>query len=127
LDLAIFAICAVICLQVFTQAHIESSRSAAQSQLGIEAQRVAELFKMEGNDAEALASKLNADRSGNTLSWYYDHDLQAVGTADKAHYTLTCVIDDSRAVKVAKITLMEGSTLLLEYDVSSYAMRGGGS
>jgi len=125
LDILIFTICALICLQVFAQAHLESSRSAAQSQLGIEAVRVAELFKAGNTDTNSLAVLLEAERDGNTLSWYYSKDLDAV-TKGEAFYTLTCVIDDSQVVKLAKITLSEGPLQLLEFEVSTYSLRGGG-
>ena len=124
LDLAIFVICAIICLQVFAQAHVESSRSAAQSVLGIEALRVAELFKADYQDSESFAMRLNASCEDDTLTWYYDLALEAV-SVDEAHYVLTCVIDDSRPVRVATIMLREGEALLFEYDVSCYAGGGG--
>ena len=139
LDLVVFVFCAVICLQVFAQAHVESSRSAALSQLGIKAERCAELFKAGYSDAASLAVKLNGEHDGEsgesgesgergesgTISWYYDRDLQTVGSSE-AFYTLTCAIDGSRAVKVARITVTEGpegseeQLQLLEYVVSSY-------
>ena len=127
LDLVIFLLCTIICLQVFVQAHAESSRSAAQSQLGIQAQQLAELFKAGYTDADSLAAKVmvehGAERNGTTLTWYYDQDLQPVDSR-KAYYTLTCAIDDSQTIKVAKITLSEGLLQLLEYDVSSYSLSG---
>jgi type II secretory pathway component PulJ len=43
LDLLIFAVCAIICLQVFAQARQETDRSLALTQLGMEAQGGAEL------------------------------------------------------------------------------------
>jgi len=126
LDVAIFAICAVICLQVFAQAHLESNRSAVQSQLGIEAQKVAELFKGGYNDPESLAALLHAQRCGNTLNWYYDQDFKPTTiTNSESYYVITCVIDDSQVVKVARITLVEGQTNLLELVVSSYTLSGG--
>ena len=126
LALVIFVVCAVICLQVFSQANAESARSAAQSQLGIEAQRLGELFKAGYDDSESLVAKVGGERDGDTLRWYYDKDLQVVAKND-AYYTLTCAIDGSGVVKVAKITLNEGPTQLLEYDVSSYSPSGGGN
>jgi len=123
LDLVIFIICAIICLQVFAQAHTESQRSEAQTQLGIRAQEVAELFKAGYSDADSLAGKLGAQQQDDTLAWYFDNSLQPVDEAH-AHFTLSCVIDDSQPVRQAKITLDEGTTQLLEYDVSSYYPAG---
>jgi len=125
LDILVFTVCALICLQVFAQAHIESSRSAAQSQLGIEAERIAEYFKAGNSDTKSLAALLDGDRDGDTLSWYYNRDLEPVGS-DEAFYVLACRIDASHAVKVARITLMEGTQKLMEFEVSSYRLSGGG-
>ena len=125
LDILVFTVCALICLQVFAQAHIESSRSAAQSQLGIEAERIAEYFKASNGDTGSLASLLDGERDGDTLTWYYNRDLEPV-TSDEAFYILTCKIDGSHAVKLARITLTEGTTKLMEFEVSSYRLSGGG-
>lgn len=125
LDLVIFSVCAIICLQVFASAHLESVRSAALSQLGIEAQGIAELFKSGSGDVASLASLPAAQREGDTVVWYYDQDLFAT-TKDEAHFVLTCVVDESQPVKEAHIILNEGSERLFEYKVSSYRLGGGG-
>jgi len=118
LDLVILVFCTIICLQVLAQAHSESSRSAAQTQLGIQAQQLAELFKGGYCDADALATKMEVQPDGNTLTWYFDADLVAVDK-DAARYTLRCTIDDSQRIRMAVITLSDGPAQLLEYRVSS--------
>jgi hypothetical protein len=120
LDLVIFVLCAVICLQVFATAHVESARSSALSQLGIEAQRMAELFKEERGGLDALASLPAAEREGDMLSWHYDKDLLPVTGADEAYFTLRCAVDGSQPVAQALITLTEGTEQLFAYDVRSY-------
>jgi type II secretory pathway pseudopilin PulG len=124
LDLVIFAICAVICLQVFAEARREADRSEAITQLGIEAQEVAELFKSGQSDPESLAASTRATVEGSTLTWYYDHDLDET-QSDKAFFIMTCVIDDSQPVKLAKISLNEGSLELFDYAVARYYPAGG--
>jgi Tfp pilus assembly protein PilE len=127
LDLVIFAVCAVICLQVFAEAHLESARSAALSQLGIEAQEVAELFKAGADDIEALAAIAalpGAQQEGDTVRWYYAQDLSPASGED-VRFTLSCTIDGSQPVKQARIVLDEGSMELFAYDVKSYRSTGG--
>ncbi|MDR2106384.1 MAG: hypothetical protein LBP24_03145 [Coriobacteriales bacterium] len=124
LDLVIFAVCAIICLHVFAEAHRESTRSAALSQLGVEAQEVAELFKAGADDTEALAALPSAQQEGGTVRWYYSQTLSPVSSED-AYFTLSCTIDDSQPVKQALIALDEGSTQLFAYDVRSYHGVGG--
>jgi Tfp pilus assembly protein PilE len=125
LDLAIFSVCAIICLQVFASAHLESVRSAAFSRLGTEAQEIAETFKAGADDVAALASRPASQREGDAVVWYYDQDL-APTSRDEAYFVLTCVVDDSQPVKQARITLREGTEQLFEYEVSSYRLGGGG-
>jgi hypothetical protein len=146
LDLVIFAICAVICLQVFGAARVESTRSAALSQLGIEAQGLAELFKASYGDTAALEALPNVQREGDALVWYYDQNLLPVdgaggadgtdgasgtdGVGDRSYFVLRCTVDNTGAVKQARITLLEGATPalatpLFEYQVSSYRPVGG--
>jgi Tfp pilus assembly protein PilE len=128
LDLVVFAICAVICLQVFAEARQEADRSEAITQLGIEAQEIGELFKSGQSDAASLAAATNATLNGSTLTWYFDHDLKEA-QSDKAYFVMTCVIDDSQPVKQAQISLAEalaeGSENLFDYDIRSYTPRGG--
>jgi hypothetical protein len=123
LDLAIFSICAIICLQVFAGAHLESVRSAAFSRLGIEAQEIAEAFKSGTDDVATLALRPASQREGDAVVWYYDQDLSPT-SRDEAYFILTCVIDDSQSVKQARITLREGADQLFEYEVSSYRRAG---
>jgi uncharacterized membrane protein YgcG len=123
LDLVIFAICAIICLLVFAEARTESVRSAALSQLGVEAQEVAELFRLESGDTATIATSIaalpNAQQDGDTIIWYYDRELSPT-TDDGAYFVLACAIDESQPVRQAHITLDEGETRLFTYDVSSW-------
>jgi uncharacterized membrane protein YgcG len=128
LDLVIFATCAIICLLVFAEARTESVRSAALSQLGVEAQEVAELFRLGSGDTTAIATSIaalpNAQQDGDIITWYYDRELSPT-TDDKAYFVLACAIDESQPVRQAHITLDEGETRLFTYDVSSWAERTG--
>jgi hypothetical protein len=119
LDFVIFAICAAICLMIFAEARSESVRSAALSQLGLEAQEIAELFRSGTDDAEQIAALPDAQRDGDAVVWYYNRELLST-TGDRAYFTLTCAIDETQLVKQARITLSEGETQLLEYTVSAY-------
>jgi hypothetical protein len=126
LDLVIFAICAIICLMVFAEARTESVRSAALSQLGAEAQEVAELFRLGSGDTASIAALPNARQEGDTITWYYDRELSPT-TDDKAYFVLACVVDKTSVVRQARITLNEESTQLFAYDVSDYFFGGDSS
>jgi Tfp pilus assembly protein PilE len=124
LVLVIFVICAVICLQVFAAAHLESARSAALSRLSIEAQEIAEVFKSGADETALLAALPDARQEGGAIVCAFDQNLSLV-PSDQAYFTLTCVVDDSQPVRKARIVLTEGSTELFAYDVSSYRLGGG--
>jgi Tfp pilus assembly protein PilE len=124
LVLVIFAVCAVICLQVFASAHLESARSAALSRLSIEAQELAEVFKSGADETTLLAALPAARQEGDVIICAYDQNLSPV-SGGQGYFTLTCVIDDSQPVKKARIVLAEGSTELFVYDVRSYRPGGG--
>jgi hypothetical protein len=124
LDLVIFAFCAAICLQVFGQAHLESARSAALSQLGIEAQGAAEAFRSSGGDVEALAGLPGAQRTDDGIVWYFDQGLEPVAE-DEAYFVLSCAVDSSQPVKQARIALSEEGEQLFEYEVKSYQLARG--
>lgn len=130
LDLLIFAVCAVICLQVFAYAYGESVRSTAISELGIEAEQIAEQFKAGDGKLSAIdaASYPNSRQEGSTFFLYYDQKLNAA-SSDNAYFILSCAIDSSQPLKQAKIVLVETagdtSTQLFEFNVSSYRLSSG--
>ena len=130
LDLLIFAVCAVICLQVFAHAYRESVRSTAISELGVEAQQIAEQFKAGNGQLSAIeaATYPNSYQDGDRVFLYYDQELNAAG-ADDAHFILSCEIDSSQPLKQAKIVLTEviggSSSQLFAFDVSSYQLASG--
>jgi Tfp pilus assembly protein PilE len=136
LNLVIFALCAAVCLQVFAQAKITSDRSEALSHMSIEAQTVAENFKVLNGDAARLSSALGATREGNTLWLYYDADFKQVSSASEASHTLIVNIETVGSIKVAHIEAFssvdkdpdtQGQGPLLTLDVKRYVAAGGGA
>ncbi len=122
--LTIFAICAVICLQVFAAANTESDRSLAITEIGIMSQKIAEGFKAHDGSITSLEVTKDAERSGDTYSWYFDDKLNTTA-ADKARFVLSCSIQDQNDLKVAELTLSEGQSELFSYNVSKYVgLRG---
>jgi hypothetical protein len=120
LDVVIFAICALVCLQVFASAKTSGSQSAAYSSLGIEAQSLAEDFSACKGDATLLARNFNADLEGNTITLYYDKDLNRVQKDDNVVFFLRCEVDASAPVKEAHISLTQGSKQLFSFTVCAY-------
>ncbi|HBT95183.1 MAG TPA: hypothetical protein DEB24_03350 [Coriobacteriia bacterium] len=115
----IFAVCSIICLQVFAASEQERIRSLAMTELGITSQRIAEAFKADGGDINGSDLVDSAERVGSLYVWSYDKDLNVV-EREEAYFTLTFEAagsDKTNRVEVATITLSEGSSELFSYDV----------
>lgn len=118
----IFAVCAIICLQVFGASERERVRSMAMTELGITSQQIAETFKADGGEIGGLDFIDQAVSQGDSYIWYYDKNLEPV-QGEKAYFTLTFeagVFDETAGIETARITLSEGSTELFGYDVGVY-------
>jgi Tfp pilus assembly protein PilE len=63
LNMFIFAVCAVVVLQVFAESQLTTSRSAATAQLSLDAEALAENFKASGGEPGAQ-------------TYYYDSNLE---------------------------------------------------
>jgi len=141
LDLVVFALCAIISMQVFFEARMTSNQSAALSHMTIEAQIIAETFKAKDGDAEAIALAVRAMNSssasgsviviekGELITIYYDRDFKLT-TKDAASYRIECAIDGSGPVKIAHITVHDRTKEIFSLEVRDYvpghSVRGGG-
>jgi len=141
LDLVVFALCALISMQVFFEARIISNNSSALSHLTIEAQVIAETFKAKDGNAEAIVlavrSRNNASASGSIvviekdsiITFFYDRSF-LLTTQDDAYYRIECVIEGSGALKVAHIKVYDKVKEIFSLEVRDYilspAPRGGG-
>jgi len=88
----VFALCAVVALQVFTEAKMTTDRAAALSTLTIEAKELAGYYKVTNGDvSELVASGVRGDfgelSSSGVLRYYYDRDFQLT-EANASYYWL---------------------------------------
>jgi ABC-type lipoprotein release transport system permease subunit len=128
LDIVVFALCAVISLQVFIEARMVSAHSAALSHMSIEAQVIAETVKACDGKADAVVASLavpdinleeKTDQGTSRFALYYDKDF--LRSSDSSlRYVLVCTIDTSRPVVVAHIEAYDKEDLLLNFDVKDY-------
>jgi len=115
LDLVVFALCAVVSIQVFIEARVTSSQSSALSHLSIEAQAIAETFKANDGNIAAMIAALDMAQDATQLSFfegsgivrYYDSSFNLVADKDEARYQIHCRIDASKALKIAFITVID--------------------
>ncbi|MDR1714162.1 MAG: hypothetical protein LBR39_08455 [Coriobacteriales bacterium] len=92
LNLLVFAICAVVCIQVFSTAKVASEQSAAYSALSAEAQSQISAFKAntEGYSPQTL---------------YFDQEFAPVSEA-AAVYTLRCETGSDSGLATISLTAL---------------------
>ncbi|MCL2756743.1 MAG: hypothetical protein FWD43_01520 [Coriobacteriia bacterium] len=142
LDLVVFALCAIISMQVFFEARMTSNQSSALSHMAIEAQIIAETFKAKDGNAEAIVSAVRSMNTssasgsvmvieeGKLITIYYDRDFKLT-TKDDASYRIECRIDSSGAVKIAHIAVYDRTKEIFSLEARDYvpssSVRGGGA
>ena len=138
LDLVVFTICAIVSIQVFFEAQMIKERSSALSHLSVDAQIYAETFKASDGDPQLMARAFElteviseSEMDGKTIIIsYYDNQFAPTRFRDDARYRIECVIDNSKDLKTAQITIIDRESELLSIEVKDYSpayAAGGGS
>ena len=114
LDLVVFALCAIVAMQVFVEARSTSAQSSALSHLSIEAQVIAETFKANDGDSDAtiaaLQQRVNVTRinsAADTFVCFFDASFNSVADEANARYSIYCTIDARQALKMASIKVYD--------------------
>jgi len=130
LNMLIFALCAVIALQVFVEGKLVTDGSAALSGLTMEAKNLAGYYKVSSGDLSDLVSygasegSLNRSSEG-VLTYYYDANIQLTD-ASNAHYLLTLTPASStqssiKSIEISAIKLNKGvEEHLFSFEVVNY-------
>jgi hypothetical protein len=117
LNMLIFALCAVVTLQLFAVAKTTIDQSHALTRLSIEAESLAESFKAVDGQVDALEELLGEDLGSDlVLTRYYDSEL-APAAAEAAAYTLECHLGPKDGLAAATITASSGPEQLLSIEV----------
>ena len=83
-----FAISSAICVQLFAGAHTISQRSKGIQMAVVNAQSVAEGFRVFGSDMETLASFWNTTPTGNSFVAWFNDDWENVGYSERFSMTV---------------------------------------
>ena len=107
LNMLVFALCAVIALQVFAEAKMTTDRSAALSTLTIEAKDLAGHYKVTNGDVSELVSgavrgSFGELNSSGVLTYYYDRSFELT-EASNAYYWLELAPVQGMGASVAAI------------------------
>ncbi|MDR1087745.1 MAG: hypothetical protein LBL23_00405 [Coriobacteriales bacterium] len=131
LNMLMFAVCAVVALQVFAQGRIATDESAALTILTLDAETLAETYKTTTGELGTLASSLeDRDHAGELtgegkLVYYYNNQLEP-SSADDARYTLvlTPVAGTDGPVNTIAIAGYTDQRQLFGFEASQYQPRG---
>ncbi len=127
LNMLIFALCAVVVVQVYAEGKLATDESAALTTLTLEAETLAETYKTTHGDLGVLAQSMSEREipgeysDKDTLAYYYDNDLKPSGAED-ARYSLilTPSTGASDLVHVIVIAAYDGEDQLFSIEVAQY-------
>ncbi|MDR1359288.1 MAG: hypothetical protein LBJ48_08085 [Coriobacteriales bacterium] len=133
LNMLIFAACAVVALQVFAQGRIATDESAALTILTLDAETLAETYKVGNEELGQLASSLEdsglkGELTGEgSLVYYYNNQLE-ISSAEDARYTLvlTPVASTGGPVGVIEIAGYDRQRQLFGFEITQYRPDGQG-
>jgi hypothetical protein len=111
-----FALCATVCLQLFSAARIKSENSRQTSAAIVKAQSAAEIFKAEDGDRAAIAARLSASNEGQTLLVYYDQAWNSVGMPTERSLALT--MEQTGSLVTARIVVTYNGAVVFELHVA---------
>ena len=114
ISLLLFAFCAAICVQIFYASNKRTNGAEAMSKAVFEATTVAELYKANGGDLQAVADSFNPSQAwymNGVLSVYFDENWNETlvpmlrSSTDWSGYTLTIYDygDNSAHINVSKV------------------------
>ena len=118
-NLSLFALAALVCLQLFVQAHVKSQASQSLAQATLKAQSLAEAVLAQGGDLQRVQALLGGECAGQTLLLAYDEAWQPA--AGPAASTLSVDIDvDEDSLLTGRITAQTGGQTLLDWTIRRY-------
>lgn len=113
--ITIFALCASVCVKIFTESYIMASESKDLNFAIIEVENAAECFKAYSGDLDRLSRVLNVAKSqdGRSAAIYYDENWKQCDM-EAAAYLLNLGLRDG---------VMDGGTLIF-CDISAQTVEG---
>jgi hypothetical protein len=127
LDLVVFIICALVCLQIIATALVQSEQSGAVSTLGLAGQSLAEQWKS-GDSLDELAKAGGGSVNNDQLTLYFDRQYQPTSDASNAWYELSLTQSQPGAnFEEASVSLSHGSESLFTWQLGRVQPDGGGN
>jgi Tfp pilus assembly protein PilE len=117
----IFALCALVALQIFAVAHSTSNTAAALSTLSIKAQNVAETFKANKGDTRALSRELGmVGQPDGSLVLGFDANLNPSQAVGHVPYLVICSAPQkSNGASTTEVTVWGNGDTLEHFPVSA--------
>jgi len=130
LNMLVFALCAVIALQVFAQGKLATDQSAALSKLTLEARDLAAQYKVTNGDLSELVTEGTRGDFGvlgndGSLTYYYDNSFQLTGdTGARYRLVLSPAQSTNDLVSVIQITGYTLDDEIFSFEVANYQGSG---
>lgn len=128
LNMLIFALCAVVALQVFVEGKVVTDESAALTRLTLDAETLAEEFKASDGEVSSLelASLEGTSGEDGTLTYYYDANLEPTNEDAAAYQLHVAPVDTgSELISAIELTGYAADDPLFSYEVTHYQAREG--
>jgi type II secretory pathway component PulJ len=118
-NLSLFALAALVCLQLFVQAHIKSQTSQDLAQATLRAQSLAEAVIAQDGDIQRVQALLGGECAGQTLLLTYDEAWRPTAGPAAATLSVDIAVDED-GLLTGHITAQTGGRQLLEWTVRHY-------
>ena len=120
IDLVVFVICTLVCLQVIAIAQLRLEDSSAIAKLGQSSVNLAENWKS-GADLEGLQDKFGGQLTGGQLTLGYDRQFQPTEADEAAWYRIVFTPEErGSGYATAKLQLIQGDKTLIDWSVGRY-------
>ncbi|MCL1880083.1 MAG: hypothetical protein FWF71_05655 [Actinomycetia bacterium] len=127
LNMVVFVICLMVCLQIMAAAMLTSEKSGVISRLGLESQSIVECWKS-GYGLQELADEFKGTVVSGQLHLYFDRQNNQVDRAEDAWYMISFVPSGWVGnFESGELKLMHHDDVLIHWQVGRHQLLGKGA
>lgn len=120
LGILFFSLASAVCVSLFVNARLTSTRSRDLTEAVLQAQTAAESYRSVDGDMERLCQLLDAQQQEDTLYLFYDKDWQPAADPSLARYVLSIHSEDHGRLDTAQILVTKGEEELFSLSLKQY-------
>ena len=116
-----FSLSSVVCVRLFTVAHLKSQESLQRNLAVLQSQNIAELYRNEKGDIGQIATMTNAKNENEEYTCYFNMAGDFVQTSDE-NFIMTFTLDEVEGINKLGITVNPPNrdTVIFEMETSVY-------